>query len=415
MTKNANKAVKFSTPASRPDFIINDTDNRYVPLPDDYLPDLDLGPGVSCDRVTNENGQKLLDLCRGCSIRIWNGRLYEDKDKGNFTCITSRGQSVVDYVISSPDVFNLVTNLKVHDPSIFSDHCQLSFELKVPRQNTTEIKQLPNCTNKIKWKQEFENDYIAQLSDVTTTDKLDKIVRLINDQQLHPSLQTVNNIVADFSGAVTDVAKKYFMTKISSKSSQNVIKPKPKWYDEECEQSRQIFHFSLNKYRTEKSDINRENRVSSRKLFKDNVRKCKFEYEKTQTRKLINAKNSNPKEFWKMLGSFTAHKKSNITSDEFANYFKKINNPIDQFFTADVNIADFISKHDNYELQDLFAQLDVEISVSEIRESMRELAMGKSAGPDDILNEFIVKGEHTLRAIPDKYQKNVGTHSNRSE
>ena len=215
-----------SRTASRPDFIINDTDNRYVPLPDDYLPDLDLGPRVSCDRVTNENGQKLLDLCRGCSIRIWNGRLYEDKDKGNFTCITSRGQSVVDYVISSPDVFNLVTNFKVHDPSIFSDHCQLPFELKAPRQNTIEIKQLPNCTNKIKWKQEFENDYIAQLSDVTTTDKLDKIVRLINDQQLHPSLQTVNNIVADFSGAVTDVAKKYFMTKISSKSSQNVIKGK---------------------------------------------------------------------------------------------------------------------------------------------------------------------------------------------
>ena len=60
-----------SRTASRPDFIINDTDNRYVPLPDDYLPNLDLGPRVSCDRVTNENGQKLLDLCRGWpSIRI---------------------------------------------------------------------------------------------------------------------------------------------------------------------------------------------------------------------------------------------------------------------------------------------------------------------------------------------------------
>ena len=98
--------------------------------------------------------------------------MHDDKNKGNFACITSCGQSVVDYVISS-DVFNLVTNFKVHDPSIFSDHCQLSFEFKVPCLYTTEIKQLPNCTNKIKWKQEFENDYIAQLSDVTTTDKLD--------------------------------------------------------------------------------------------------------------------------------------------------------------------------------------------------------------------------------------------------
>ena len=50
--------------------------------------------------------------------------------------------------------------------------------------------------------------------------------------------------------------------------------------------------------------MNRENLVGSRKLFKDNVRKYKIEYEKIQTRKIINAKNSNPKEFWKMLGSF---------------------------------------------------------------------------------------------------------------
>ncbi|MEW8542106.1 MAG: reverse transcriptase family protein, partial [Candidatus Thiodiazotropha sp.] len=385
-----------SRTASRPDFITNDTDNRYVPLPDDYLPDLDIGPRVSCDRVTNENGQKLLDLCRGCSLRIWNGRLHDDKDKGSFTCITSRGQSVVDYVISTPEVFKLVTNFKVHDPSIFSDHCQLSFELKIPVALTTENKQFPNCTSKLKWKQEFENDYFAQLSDVTTTDKLDETVRVINEQQANPSLETVNNIVEDFSSVITDVAKQFFLTNIRTKSSSKVTKPQPKWYSEECEQSRKCFHSNLNRYRNEKSDINRENLVGSRKLFKDNVRKCKFEYDKIQTRKLINAKTSNPKEFWKMLGSFTAHKEVNITSEEFANYFKAINNPTDQFYNADVDITDFVANHENRELQAVFDQLDIEISVTEIRESIRELAMDKSAGPDNILNEFITKGENIL-------------------
>ena len=93
---------------------------------------------------------------------------------------------MVYYVISSHDVFKLVTNFKVHDPSIFSDHCQLSFELNVPRLHTTEIKQLQNCMNKIKWKQEFENDYNVQLSDVTTIDKLDKIVRFITTNSSTP-------------------------------------------------------------------------------------------------------------------------------------------------------------------------------------------------------------------------------------
>ena len=53
------------------------------------------------DTVIDNNGRRLLDLCKSSGPLIGNGRLCADKDIGEFTCITPRGRSVVDYLLLS--------------------------------------------------------------------------------------------------------------------------------------------------------------------------------------------------------------------------------------------------------------------------------------------------------------------------
>ena len=54
---------------------------------------------TSKDSVIDNYGRRLLDLCKSTGLIIANGRLGADKYIGDFTCITPRGQSVVDYFL----------------------------------------------------------------------------------------------------------------------------------------------------------------------------------------------------------------------------------------------------------------------------------------------------------------------------
>ena len=53
----------------------------------------------------NNNGLLLLDFCKQTGVRIMNGRVRCDREIGKYTFVGSRGSSVVDYALSSQDVF----------------------------------------------------------------------------------------------------------------------------------------------------------------------------------------------------------------------------------------------------------------------------------------------------------------------
>ena len=55
----------------------------------------------SIDTVINNNGKKLIELCRSANLKICNGRYAPKDDTGSFTFIAPTGQSVVDYIKAS--------------------------------------------------------------------------------------------------------------------------------------------------------------------------------------------------------------------------------------------------------------------------------------------------------------------------
>ena len=54
------------------------------------------------DKTVNNNGRRLIDMCRGLDLHIVNGRFGSDYKNGRFTC---DNKSTIDYVICSPDLF----------------------------------------------------------------------------------------------------------------------------------------------------------------------------------------------------------------------------------------------------------------------------------------------------------------------
>ena len=83
----------------------------------------------SSDETVNSYGQNLLEFCKFNNIFILNGRLGSDYYLPKLTCKNKR---TVDYVLSSPFLFELLEYFSVHDfSSLFSDaHCPVSISLR---------------------------------------------------------------------------------------------------------------------------------------------------------------------------------------------------------------------------------------------------------------------------------------------
>ena len=110
-----------------PDMVLDDN-FIHLPLPDDYIAD-EYIPRSSQDKNLNSNGTLLLDFCKQTNLPILNGRYRSDTGIGKFTCHIHRGESVVDYILASTDILQLVRMFSVGDPNILLDHSILDFSL----------------------------------------------------------------------------------------------------------------------------------------------------------------------------------------------------------------------------------------------------------------------------------------------
>jgi hypothetical protein len=85
---------------------------------------------------------EFLDLCSSSRLFILNGRITGD-ESGECTCFASGGSSLVDYMVTSPALFDCATSLVVHKCPLFcgkggdSDHKPLSLNLKLCWQHVS--------------------------------------------------------------------------------------------------------------------------------------------------------------------------------------------------------------------------------------------------------------------------------------
>ena len=123
--------------SDKDDFITNDVIQndilREVSEILTYETDTVLPTRVNPDKTVNEYGRKLLSLCKSSGLRILNGRHNHGLDR-DYTFMGARGLSVVDYCISTPNVFHLIEKFIISNFTTFSDHAPLHLQFKTKKR-----------------------------------------------------------------------------------------------------------------------------------------------------------------------------------------------------------------------------------------------------------------------------------------
>ena len=126
-----------SRTGSLEDFILEDLNNDplndladITPMSSAYILE-DQGIPLrryNCDAGVNNNGRRIIELCRVHDLSIMNGRVGADRGVGAFTCADA---SVIDYVIASPQLFKHVQKFEIDKfDSLLSDkHCPVNVTL----------------------------------------------------------------------------------------------------------------------------------------------------------------------------------------------------------------------------------------------------------------------------------------------
>ena len=189
---------------------LNNEDNTDIPFIHDlYMTDtIATYPRGNKDTVTNQYGEQLIALCRSVPLRICNGRKLGDI-LGEYTCYKWNGQSVVDYCLVSPNIYDQISSFKVHTfiPQL-SDHCSVSLTLQsdfyCTPQPTHNISNLLEKPRKLNWSKKIESNFenILQSSDAKI------FVSNFALNGINPDQKSIDTATSSFTEFIVNSAKK---------------------------------------------------------------------------------------------------------------------------------------------------------------------------------------------------------------
>ncbi|CAG2186361.1 unnamed protein product [Mytilus edulis] len=359
---------------------------------EEYNPDFDIPVRHSQDSILSKRGKTLNDLCVQTGIRILNGRTPGDYI-GQLTCHTPMGSSVVDYFLSSESLLSNILFFKVHDfKADLSDHCQVSTMLKVNCIFNAVQKDVYSIPNQYIWEENSAEKFQNALASPLVQEKIKTFNNTNYTGDSNIMIQDLNNILYE---AANISIKKKIIKKVNStakvkKSQQS------KWFDlplinmkkQLCDKEKLFKKYNKDPYI-------RSSFFALLKKYRK-ARKTKYrEFRADLIDQLDNLREENPKSYWTLLESLKnsdkkTEKSSNITSTEWAEYFKDLNKkPV----TPSPNIIEFLR---NLENAKVFTELDILITDKEISDAIHTLKNKKSCGPDSISNEMIKNSQSFL-------------------
>lgn len=182
--------------------------------------DSDLSFRVNPDNNINDNGTKLLTMCKSFGIRILNGR-HEDKMDRDSTFMESRGLSVVDYCLSSPDISGLIEKFRVANFTMYSNPASLHLQILTcpvatePKgENTAADNTVINSltpTKSCKWNPECLNEARTALATCYET------LMSVTETPKHETQDSIDSSIDLFTTQLTKAMMPLFEVEHSSK------------------------------------------------------------------------------------------------------------------------------------------------------------------------------------------------------
>ena len=339
----------------------------------------------SKDEKINNFGHSLLEMCCSFDMHIMNGRLFNDHD-GNFTYFSTNGQSVIDYIIASPDLFSYVSYFSVEDIDL-SDHfpicCTLSMSesLQANLSNDTD----PAHANdslitwiKMKWKHELKDNFLSKFSDLFHTFSRD-----LESQGSPNYMETLSSFIQLYQVAGASM---------QTNTNMRTHNTQPEWWDGEFSSLKRDKYRALRQFRTFDSDEYRNLYITQRNRFRAVCKQKKQNFLRKK-REALKAASKNPKEFWKLIkeNRMTKEVETSIPARDWYNYFSDLfsNNDFPQ---KDLDFSDEESLRSNRNPVDSSC-LNLPIADDEIINSVKSRNNNRSPGPDGINIEMY---KHTL-------------------
>ena len=361
--------------------------------------DVSVGRRFSLDTKIESSGVKLLQICKDAGLRILNGRLGEDAGIGNFTFQSSRGKSVIDYVICSPSLFKIVHSFCVHDISVFSDHAPL--QLIIRSNVNTVISQGSEVVKKLSW----DTDKVADFKNVLGNN-LHILETCINDivSQNSNIDDGVNNFAQTLYNSAFDVFGKVKRLGINGNTQRLYSSP---WFNQECETARAELKRANKQFRKYRTHELHSVVINKRKYYSKVKRHARFKYNQAKKKRLHNLASSNPKAFWQEIRKMKTSGNSNqcsLSIEDFAEHFKEVYSESSNFsienveqFVNEALLNDNDSEVNNQVHYDT-SQLDGIITCAEVKKAVFKLKRNKSPGydllpPELFLDSFDLIGD----------------------
>ena len=356
----------------------------------------DIPPRNSEDKLTpNQRGKELIELCKALKLAILNGRKNGDLF-GKYTSFQWNGNSVVDYVLSTHNLFHKIESFTIGNyiPWI-SDHCALHFKLKIstPTKLFTQVNREKNETyNSFYWNKDSTEKFNIGLE--MCADDLEQIMSLPDhDTQKIGSLLT--NMI-------------YKITKrVNIKTKKTTTTMNPNWFDKDCiKEKNNIRRIGKWVKKEPNNKYLRENLSNSKRAFKKLTREKKKAYRENIVKNMHLSKGRG-KMFWKSLDKLGNNKNKNdciekISLESWREHFKST------YFDEQEPLYPPNCKNEG--------PLDYEITIEELLKAQYVLKNGKASGIDMISNEMLncILKEHPyvlIKLYNSALQNNI-THSN---
>ena len=365
----------------RPDFIVNDHINTCLD-DDDYIPDTPLSR-TSADNTCNNYGVKLLDLCKSTGMRIMNGRVGHDTNA--YTFISLQGASVIDYVITHDANFARVSQFTIDSINEWSDHTPVRFSLQcgVLKSRDDETGGV-----KVKWDSKYREKYRACL-----IGKLPGFNNIINNID-SSSRDGINRMTYDFTTLLCEITEPLFLKQIFKNNTGTFCEPNitkhADFFDKDCVKARNKYLDALENFNRSKCNPSREYLHVCKQEYKTVVKRKKHNCKIKKLLEIEKLKNSKPKEFWKHFKQKKQQQQdSSITLEQFRDFFAGLSNDLSR--ANNLAAESFCNNHD-FNNATNSTNLDAPISVNEVQSAVKSLKSDKSAGSDNLLNEYFIEG-----------------------
>ena len=317
-------------------------------------------------------------------MKTLNGRTPSDS-LGKPTYHGSNGVSVVDYVILSQALFDIITYFVVDEPNYLSDHSQITAwfsKRSLDFQNSGSafsgnLKPLPN---QFIWEEGSKQRFQEALSSDQSTGLISEFL-LTNDKHgVDKALTLFENIL--MTAAKQSLRLKTRKTRFKKRNCLN-----KKWFDKDCHIQRvKLRRLSNLKHRDPLNLLIREQYNSCLREYKFLLSQKKDIFQLQILRKF--EKENNSEEFWKILrsakDSFDNVEVPPISETEWLNHFQSlhaVNNENDDWLKEDLKRLEQKSS--------VNTNLDYPISDQELFSCMQTLKNKKGCGVDKISNEII--------------------------